>query len=528
MMSLSHECKALGTVCRGSPWQCGAGIVRKTVKRSILALLMGSVAACGVARDTFTPVTRNIELPDGPPVEEIVTNFDQALECLQGHLPEQVTFGVGQVVDSTGRESYAEGATGRFVSQGAAEMVQSAMFRAGASVVNRRDPGIVVTETQWGIRDIQRQLPVNFFISGSINSLDFIPGGGASVAVGGIGPRYRQNRILVGLDLSLTDALSGRILASIPLQRQIFSQEVGVSVGRFFGDTLVSLDAGGQRREAVNFVLRQMLNLATFELLGQLVPEAQYQTCRQLVAPFTGQVSSNPGGSQSMIESAMSTAAIEANADQPQTRQVTQAASQAEPGQTRDAAERSVEAQVLELANRATVLAVQAISSAAEASETDSGEVRATKTAEAMQLARGAVQVLQRAAELGLSGSEGDAAAVVVQRAMEDAMAAYEALQAVPEPEVDTPQPAPMRPTAQPSPTPEVATPPTLTMDTEPVENPVALRPTRTTDPTGAMPSGPGPAAISGATAPNAPQVLVQPGGAGPEPNSMLPVGGSP
>lgn len=491
--------------------------VQTAVRRTLLVVLLGSVAACGVARDAFTPVTRNMELPDGPPVEEIVTNFDQALQCLQGHLPEQVTFGVGQVVDATGRESYAEGATGRFVSQGAAEMVQSAMFRAGASVVNRRDPAILVTETQWGIRDIQRQLPVNFFISGSINSLDFIPGGGASVAVGGVGPRYRQNRILVGLDLSLTDAFSGRILASIPLQRQIFSQEVGVSVGRFFGDTLVSLDAGGQRREAVNFVLRQMLNLATFELLGQLVEDQHYQRCRQFVAPFAGRVTPGAGSSQSMIASAMTTAALGPDAARPDatpaptptpTPAAAPAAGGQAAGQTRDAAERSVEAQVRELANRATVAAVQAISAAAEAEGAQEGDVRANKTAEAMQLARAALQILQRAAELGLSGPEGDAAAVVVQEAMEDAMAAYEALQAEPQLE------------------PEAPAEPSVSITTAPVEQPEPARSRVIADPTGAMPGGPGPAAAT--AAPNAPQVLVQPGGTGPEPDPTLSLGGSP
>jgi len=470
-------------------------------KYSLGAVLLASVSACGITQDAFTPVTRNIDMPDGPPVEEIVTNFDEALQCLQGHLPEQVTFGVGQVVDATGRESYSDGATGRFVSQGAAEMVQSAMFRAGASVVNRRDPAILVTETQWGIRDIQRQLPVNFFISGSINSLDFIPGGGASVAVAGVGPRYRQNRILVGLDLSLTDAFTGRILASIPLQRQIFSQEVGMSVGRFFGDTLVSLDAGGQQREAVNFVLRQMLNLATFELLGQLVQDAQYERCRQLVAPFAGRVNPGAGGSDSVIQTAMSTAAGGPDVARPD---ATPAAAPAPAGgETRNAAERSVEAQVQELSNRATVVAVQAISAAAEAMETDSAETRATKTAEAMQLARAAVQILQRAAELGLSGPEGDATAVVVQRAMEDAMAAYEALQAEPE---ATPEPS-------------------LSMEITPTAPAASERPAVNSPPTGAMPGGPGPDAATGDAAPNAPQVLVQPGGAGPGLDPMLPPG---
>jgi hypothetical protein len=78
-------------------------------------------------------------------------------------------------------------------------------------------------------------------------------------------------------------------------------------------------------------------------------------------------------------------------------------------------------------------LAVRAISSAAEANTTDTPETRATKTAEALQMARAAVQLLQRAAELGLEGPQGDAAAVVVQRAMEEAMAAYERMQAEPE-----------------------------------------------------------------------------------------------
>jgi hypothetical protein len=489
--------------------QRAVGATATAVKRSLVAMLLVSVAACGVTREAFTPVTRNIEMPDGPPVEEIVTNFDEALQCLQGHLPEQVTFGVGQVVDATGRESYSDGATGRFVSQGAAEMVQSAMFRAGASVVNRRDPAILVTETQWGIRDIQRQIPVNFFISGSINSLDFIPGGGASVAIAGVGPRYRQNRILVGLDLSLTDAFTGRILASIPLQRQIFSQEVGMSVGRFFGDTLVSLDAGGQQREAVNFVLRQMLNLATFELLGQLVPDAQYQRCRQLVAPFAGRVSPGAGGSDSVIQSAMSTAARGPDAARPEaTPAAAPAAAAAPTGETRNAAERSVEAQVQELSSRATVVAVQAISAAAEAMETDSAETRATKTAEAMQLARAAVQILQRAAELGLSGPEGDATAVVVQRAMEDAMAAYEALQANPGLSVEPTAAAPAAPLDTPPPAPGA-----------PARQPI------NSAPTGAMPGGPGPAAATGAAAPNAPQVQVQPGGTGPGLDPTLPSG---
>ena len=407
--------------------------MRSYLASFIIGVSVLSISSCGIIGSAMTPTTRNVALPDGPPVEEIITNFDEALVCLRGHIPEEITFGAGQVVDATGRESYAEGSTGRFVSQGAAEMVQSAMFRAGASVVNRRDPQILVTETQWGIRDIQRQIPVNFFISGSINSLDFIPGGGGSVEIGGVGPRYRQSRILIGLDLSLTDAFTGRILASVPLQRQIFSREVGFSAGRFFGDTLLSLDAGGQEREAVHFVLRQMLNLATFELLGQLVPENQYRECRVLIEPFTGRIETQRSATDNFIRTAMSTASeggaqTQAGAPAAQPRAAV-SAGQPSADETRIAAAASVDGQIKALVDRATIAAVRAISAAAEAKGSDSSN-RAAKTAEAVQLARAAMQQLQRAAELGLSGAEGDAAAVVVQRAMEDAMDVYAEIQA--------------------------------------------------------------------------------------------------
>ena len=142
-------------------------VLRGSLVGAILLL-----TGCSGTIGAFTPVTRNVEMPEGPPVEEIVTIFDDALHCLRGHIPAGLTFAVGEVVDATGRESYSDGGTGRFISQGAGEMVQSSLFRSGAAVVNRRDPAIAVMETQWGIRDIQRQLPVNFYISGSINSLE--------------------------------------------------------------------------------------------------------------------------------------------------------------------------------------------------------------------------------------------------------------------------------------------------------------------------------------------------------------------
>ena len=433
----------------------GAAYLARIILTGATAL---AVSGCSFSSGAVTPTDRNVTLPKGPPVEEIVTIFDSALTCLRGKIPATVSFGVGDVTDATGKESYADGATGKFVSQGAGEMVQSALFQAGAKVVNRRDAKISIMETQWGIRNLRDQTPVNFFISGTINSLDFIPGGGASLEVGGVGPRYRQNRILIGLDLALTDSFTGQVLASIPLQKQIFSREIGLSAGRFFADTLVSLDVGGQQREAVHFVLRQMLNLGTFELLGLFVSEKTFAQCRADVAEFLGKDDGVPNGSRKEIRAAMAnsarlvaeTKAAMAAAANPQQPQQKQAAARPNPAQAELA-------RIDKMAETASLLAAKSIALSEEAKGEKDEKARTKKAAQALSLVQQAGKLLREAAKAGLKGAKGDAVAIVVQRALEMAIEVNDlkppeqleekpapaAAQAAPEPAPAAPAPAP-------------------------------------------------------------------------------------
>jgi len=255
------------------------------------ALLVTATAISGCAgAPGIAEPRKDAKLVEGPPIVDITTPFDHALSCLKGKIQPSITFGVGAIIDQTGKEQLTDGGAGKFVTQGAGDIVQSALFRAGATVLNRRDPRVIMTEVQWKIRDPRTLVPVNFYITGSINSLDFIPGGGFDVSIAGVGPRYRQNRILVGLDLALTEAATGRIVANVPLQKQIFASEAGFGIGRFFDDTLVVADIGGSEREAVSFALRQMLNLATFDLLTQVMNPHKYVDCRKLVDQAYGRV----------------------------------------------------------------------------------------------------------------------------------------------------------------------------------------------------------------------------------------------
>lgn len=245
------------------------------------------VAGCtGLAPSNKKPVA----LVQGPPITDIFTPFDMALSCLKGQLRNDVNFSVGAILDQTGKDLVTDGGTGKMVTQGAGDMVQSALFQAGVSLLNRRDPRIIESEAKWGIRDSRNIQASNYYVTGSINSLDFIPGGGFDMQIGGVGPTYSQTRIMVGLDLSLTDTRTSRVVANVSLQKQIVAQDYGVNAGRFAGHTLLNIQIGKGEREATNFALRQMLNLATFELLSQVIPPNAFESCRTVIPPEYGQL----------------------------------------------------------------------------------------------------------------------------------------------------------------------------------------------------------------------------------------------
>lgn len=230
----------------------------------------------------------NVTLPKGPPVQTVVTPYDRLITCIATKTRLQGVWAVGEITDATGKFSAEYAGTGKYVSQGAGDMMQTTLMKAQVeSVVNRRDPRPVISEIQLGIRDAKQFVRMDYYITGSINTLDFIPGAAAELTIAGIGPRYRQNRALVGLDLHLTDARTSEVLAAVNISKQIFADEAGVGIGRFFGDTLVDLDISGQNREPLQLSLRSMLQFGLYEMLSQLNPDLRYN-CQKIVDSVEG------------------------------------------------------------------------------------------------------------------------------------------------------------------------------------------------------------------------------------------------
>lgn len=280
--------------------------------RSVVKLLaagaLSAVAACA-------PLDEDVAMLEGPAITDIQTPFDEALACLKGKINPAITFGVGGIPDQTGTYQNSDQGTGRFVTQGAGDIVQSSLFKAGVTLINRRDMGTTAMESQWGLLDLAEQRPVNFVITGSINSLDFIPGGGGLLEVGGVGGTMRQYRILVGFDLAMTNVRTGRIVANIALSKQIVADEKGMTFGRVVGDQIVEMDFGGSKREAVNFALRQMLQFGTYELLTQMMPAQKYRDCADAINSRYGEVTGDmTGGGQlaSLLEQEAAAMAAEA------------------------------------------------------------------------------------------------------------------------------------------------------------------------------------------------------------------------
>jgi hypothetical protein len=243
------------------------------------------------------------------------------------------------------------------------------------------------------------------------------------------------------LDLTLTDAYTGRVVANIPLQKQIYTSETGASANTFFGDTLVQMDAGGMEREAMHFALRQMLNLGTFELLGQLMNQGVYAGCRQMVDAEAGSITAQGTADTAALKQAIKAMNDALPPPEPKDLEVPVSKGDiapANPVQPTAAVSSGPSPQLeaphgqpaglppeaLAKGRKATQAATQAIRAARESLDAPDRKIAVEKAAAALQLSNFALMLLREAAEQGFNGDEGEIAAVVIQQALKAAQEA--------------------------------------------------------------------------------------------------------
>ena len=225
----------------------------------------------------------------------------------------------------------------------------------------------------------------------------------------------------MGIDLALTSAHDGRIVANSSIQKQLYAKETGFGIGRFVNDTLVYAEIGGSEREALHHTLRQILSYAAFDLIAQVSPEGDVAPCLVEIEA-SGRVLQNdrpqPTGDGSAFKAAM-TAARDA-------REALNPAAQAQAPE-RAAASGPVykhSKKAAQLANTATSHAARAISSADSVLSAKDAKEAAEFADAALQSMNLAIQSLRAAANEGLGGPDGDAAATLVEKAIASAQAA--------------------------------------------------------------------------------------------------------
>ncbi|MDB5224925.1 MAG: hypothetical protein JWO43_547, partial [Candidatus Adlerbacteria bacterium] len=243
----------------------------------ITAALLGATLLAGC--NSIAPMGQNLELTTGPAPRVTSTRLDTALSCVAGRLKpsdRQTSMGIITFPDRTGKANFnSENGTGAFNTQGAADMLAGSFVRGRVRLVEMGPEYRSVLD--WQLAKAKDNLigngginilnvggktvrmpnvpliqgtvrPVVIGIIGAITATDIIPGGGASVGVGGVSASYSQNRAVIRIDMRaikmpIGSDVGGEVIATTTVEKQIVQDDTELSKTRFFGSaTSAQLD----------------------------------------------------------------------------------------------------------------------------------------------------------------------------------------------------------------------------------------------------------------------------------------------
>jgi len=246
-----------------------------TFRCLMLSLLSATMLAgcAGVAPGDATGVKPLVVYP----VTSNDTPYSQCLRRLQtvpaSNLP---VFAVGEIADKTGQIAYYDKA-GNNLTQGAAEMVMSALYKTGkANLVERYDLRLPLAEVKLAEqnrlnRSVEAfgKLPASdFILVGALTELNYnIVTGGVGLRIAGIGAGTRMAVVNVAMDLRVVNARNFSVAYVSSLQKQIYGYEVQADVFRFFDQTYVELEAGHVRNEPLQLGVRSVAEMAVYQIM---------------------------------------------------------------------------------------------------------------------------------------------------------------------------------------------------------------------------------------------------------------------
>jgi curli biogenesis system outer membrane secretion channel CsgG len=223
------------------------------------------------------------------PVTSNDTPYSQCLRRLQTVTADNLpVFAVGEIADKTGQVQYYDKA-GNNLTQGAAEMVMSALYKTGkAHLVERYDLRIPLAEVKLAEQnrlnrsvDNFGKLPsTDFIIVGALTELNYnIVTGGVGLRVAGIGAGARMAVVNVAMDLRVINSKNFAVSYVSTLQKQIYGYEVSADVFRFFDTTFVELQAGHVRNEPLQLGVRSVAEMAVYQIMTDFLRLPRDPSC---------------------------------------------------------------------------------------------------------------------------------------------------------------------------------------------------------------------------------------------------------
>jgi curli biogenesis system outer membrane secretion channel CsgG len=232
-------------------------------------------------------------------VSRNVTPYDPVFECYARSLGgKRLSVAVGDIRDYTGKTSQNEGTA---VTQGGALMAYTALGKLSPAVQlhERFDTRITDAELAYiaarhlgdggehqiddatvegGKRTVPWKpymggdvLQSDYYIVGGITELNYnIQSGGAQMAFDNVGPRSRTYVMNVAVDLRIVGTQTLKVYNTVSVQKQLVGYEVGVGLFRFFGNTLVDINAGAKNQEPLHLGVRMAIEDAVLQLVSEL------------------------------------------------------------------------------------------------------------------------------------------------------------------------------------------------------------------------------------------------------------------
>ncbi|OGG61552.1 hypothetical protein A3C87_02810 [Candidatus Kaiserbacteria bacterium RIFCSPHIGHO2_02_FULL_49_34] len=209
------------------------------MKAIFLALLCLSVTACASTGGQTGEAQRSIEAHAG--VTTLASPYAEAMACTREFVRQSpIRIGVVDIADKTGKINIAEGGTGNLMTQGATDMLYTALSGLGVRPTEATPHyrGAVDWYLGKGVQ-MTIELPT-YLVMGSVTGLDLQPGTAGGFGILGMNANKTAYKAVGRLDIRMvkflgSDGETGRVVDGLSLQKEYLAVEDRVGFGRFIG-----------------------------------------------------------------------------------------------------------------------------------------------------------------------------------------------------------------------------------------------------------------------------------------------------